>query len=136
MKSYALPRERFLEPVMLQKVSAHISAVQSVAICALTWCNITGSIVTREIRLGNRELCRRLAACRREHPSPWHARSDGRHSSTLVRFCSNTIRCSDRQYVRFGTAHHQRHVQIPAAYLIADETGTLNPGARYATASD
>ena len=31
-----------------------------------------------------------LAACRREHPSPWHARSVGRYSSTCVRFCINT----------------------------------------------
>ena len=77
-----------------------------------------------------------LAACRREHPSPWQARSVGRHSSTLVRFRIDTPRCSDRRYVGFGRERSQRTVQLLPAYLIADETGTLSPGAEYATASD
>src|SRR6266540_4203608 len=77
-----------------------------------------------------------LAACRREHSSPWHARSVGQHSNTLVRFCIDTTCCSDRRSVGFGRARSQPNVPIPPAYVLADATGTLSPGAGYAIASD
>jgi chromosome segregation ATPase len=59
--------------------------------------------VVDKVIVNSREKWFELAACRREHPSPWHARSGGAYNSTLVRFCITTIRCSDRWYLGFGT---------------------------------
>src|SRR6266487_5573465 len=119
------------------QTSVEFGAVVQEQHCGTKCCFDTRFELWRTVRtLETWRLSLQLAACRREHSSPWHARSVGQHSNTLVRFCIDTTCCSDRRSVGFGRARSQPNVPIPPAYVLADATGTLSPGAGYAIASD